>query len=478
MVKSINNKRKNTDNTEYGLYSKIPPQALDMEECVLGALLIEKQAISEIADFITPQMFYVDAHVKIYECIEYLYSSSQPIDLMTITEQLRKNGELEEVGGAYYLSKLTNSVASSANIEYHARIIVQKYMQREAIRISNEVIRDAYEDTVDVFDLIENASTSFMTIEELKGSNIKNLSQIKTKIRKQITTEQPMAKLFKLGLNKLDFISKTFDIVAGFQGTGKTAFVLTVAKNLSEQGWKVGIISMEMSEMMLGSRSIQTDCSINSKKILTSTLNEQEKERIFSLSENKSDENIFVDDSTGLNNRNLVSKVQTFIQKYKVDIIFIDYLQMIDVAEKGVLEVKSNEKLSNRLQTIAKKFDVAIVGLSQLSRTQNGDKPNANSLRGGGFEQAATDIFILYDPFYKEFENLQWNEIQDLSKRGKIEVIYTKGRYTQVSNQYLYFDKPKQLMKGWDDEVPYESILSEFEEQQPTQSKKESFDLF
>ncbi|MFN8296768.1 MAG: DnaB-like helicase C-terminal domain-containing protein [Chitinophagales bacterium] len=473
--------RTKTEDISNLLYGKIPPQARELEEAVLGAILIESDAMFEIADFMNPKVFYVDAHATIYESMEILYNKNHPIDLLTVTEQLRKEAKLEEVGGAYYLSELTNRVASSSSIEYHARLIIQKFIQREVIRICNDGIRQAYDDITDVFDLLDKVSLDIMTIEEIKGSNIKTLNQIKRKIKKELIEDKPLAKLFKLGFDNLDFLSKTFNIIAGYQGTGKTAFILSAAKNLAQQNWRVGILSAEMSEMMLGSRSIQADCSISSKRIITNTISDQEKEEILNIQENSFDDLIFVDDSTDLTHKNIITKVKTFIQKHKVDIIFIDYMQLIEVQEKGVLDVKANEKLSNRLQSIGKKLDISVIGLSQLSRVaEKNEKPTENNLRGGGLEQAASDIFILYDEYWKDHKGIDWKDIP-YGIRGKIEVIYAKGRYTQVSNKFLYFDKPKQTIYDWNDKpefIPYSKATYVQGEDREKQNDGQSFDIF
>lgn len=427
---------------------KIPPQAIDLEEAILGAILLEKNAINEICDILTPQMFYKDTHSMIYECMLYLNSTSNPIDLLTVSEQLRKNSELEKCGGVYYLSLLTDKIASSANIEYHSRIVIQKYMQREIIRISSESIKDAHEDTIDVFDLLDSITTSFMAIDELKGTNIKNLKQIKEKIKKGLLLGEPLAKIIKLGICNLDFLTKTFNIIAGYQGTGKTAFVLSSSINIAKSGQRVGILSAEMSDMMLGARAMQSDTSISSKRIVTNNISGEEKEKIFEVISNDYDELIFVDDSTELTHRNIISKIKSFVQKFKIDIIFVDYMQLVDVSEKNTLDVKGNEKLSNKLQMLAKKLDICIVGLSQLARTEKNEKPTSNSLRGGGLEQAASDIFILYDEYWKENNGKEWKEISH-DIRGKIEVIYAKGRYSEVMSNWIFFDKPKQKMTDW-----------------------------
>ncbi|HRS68473.1 MAG TPA: replicative DNA helicase [Paludibacteraceae bacterium] len=430
--------------------NKIPPQAQDVERYILGACIEEQNTIGRIIDIVSPNMFYSDIHSKIFTAISELFANSIPIDIISIVDKLQRNGDLKKCGGASYISDLTNEVVSTANVEHSAYILVQKFMQREVIRISQEAIKDAYEDTVDVFDLVDNLSLKSMTINELKSSNIKSLTRIKNNIKKGLLSNEPLAKCFNLGINGLDFLSKTFNIVAGYQGTGKTAFIMSASTNIAKNGYRVGILSAEMSEDMLGARALQSDLGISSKRIISNDLSEQEKDSIVNSQEKEYDNNIFVDDSTELNYRNIITKIKTFVQKFRIDIVFVDYMQLIDVTEKGMTDVRGNERLSNRLQVLAKKLDISIIGLSQLARDNSGDRPTAMSIRGGGLEQAASDIFILYDENWKKNNGAKWNDIA-IDERGKIEVIYAKGRYSSVANNYLYFDKPRQKLISWND---------------------------
>ncbi|MCC7318893.1 MAG: replicative DNA helicase, partial [Bacteroidales bacterium] len=147
-------------------HGRVPPQALDLEEVVLGGMMLEKDAVNTVIDILHPEAFYKDAHQKIFNAIKNLFSRSEPIDLLTVTNALRSSGELDIIGGAYYISQLTNRVVSAANIEFHARIILQKFIQRELIRISSDIIKDAYEDTTDVFDLLDKAESGLFSVSE------------------------------------------------------------------------------------------------------------------------------------------------------------------------------------------------------------------------------------------------------------------------------------------------------------------------
>ena len=234
--------RNKTEDISNLLYGKIPPQARELEEAVLGAILIEKDAISYVSDILKTDSFYVDAHATIFRTIQNLFGKSQPIDLLTVTEELRKGAKLEEVGGAFYLSELTNKIASSANVEYHARIIIQKFIQRELIRISNDIIRDSYEDTTDVFDLLDTAEKR---IYEITDKNLRNsvqgigqlvsksILQIDGLINREDGLLEDSVPSGYLELDKMTSGWKATDlvIVAARPSMGKTAFVLNLARN-------------------------------------------------------------------------------------------------------------------------------------------------------------------------------------------------------------------------------------------------------
>lgn len=460
--------RNKTEDISNLLYGKIPPQARELEEAVLGALLIEGHCIEEIIDILKPESFYIDAHATIFRSILSLYERSNPIDLLTVTEDLRRMAKLEETGGAYYLSELTNKIASSANIVYHSRIIVQKFIAREMIRISNDVIRDSYEDTTDVFDLLDTANDKFLSLNNTKPVTVKSVAEIEASIKRSIIEKKPLAKSYKLGLENLDFLSKTFNLIGGYNGTGKTAAMCSISKNLTSQGFKVGIFSIEMSAEMLVARMMQEQNSISAKKMLTDGLSEEEKEMIFN--QNKLSDNIFVDASTDLTNKNINLRAKSFILKYDLDFLWIDFMQMIGMEDSKKLEVRENEIMTKGLQNTAKDLDKCIVGLVQLNSTVNNEKPTYKNIRNGGLSDAASDIILLYDEYFKDYDGWKWNDIP-INNRGKIKGIYAKGRYTGVGNIDLYFNKPKQLMCAWNDK-PYESMLSEMQEEKQPQELK------
>lgn len=450
--------RNKTEDISNLIYGKIPPQARELEEAVLGAILIEKDAFAFISNILTPEYFYVDAHATIFRIMQLLVINSEPIDLLSVTERLRKEAKLEEVGGAFYLSELTNKIASSANVEYHARIIIQKFIQRELIRISNDIIRDSYEDTTDVFDLLDTSLGRIMAIANSGNNNIKSLTQVILKINQSIITDSSIAKIYNYGFCGFDTLTGTFNLIAGLQGTGKTAFLLKCAKGLATQGIATGILSVEMADVMLGARVLQTETGLGSKKIVSGTLTDQEKQIYFNKNhvvinpkenEIQYSDYIFIDECKGLNNQNICIRIRGLVSKYGVKVIFIDYAQLVKKIKKGNSnDVSYNEDLSNDLQQLAKELDISITALSQLAKTS--DKPTINSIRGGGLEQAASDLWILHNENWQQDEGSDWEDIPE-ERRGKILFIDAKGRYSAVKNRYLYFDKPNQDYIDWND---------------------------
>jgi len=233
------------------LYSKIPPQARDLEEAVLGAILIESSCLPSVANILNANSFYVETHATIWNAIISLAQKSEPIDLLTVAERLKFQGKLEEVGGSYYLSELTNKVASSSNVVYHARIVIQKFIQRELIRICNDIIRDAYEDSTDVFDLLDNTDIELSKIKTQIGtSSIKSVLDVINLIKKDIVNP-PEVPLFVPTTLGIKYNYGTVNCIGAKPGTGKTAFMIQSTVGSIFQNITVGIISLELKERLL-----------------------------------------------------------------------------------------------------------------------------------------------------------------------------------------------------------------------------------
>ena len=430
---------------------KLPPQAVDLEEAVLGALMLDKDALTNVIDILQPKSFYKEAHNRIFGAIQRIFQRSEPIDILTVTQDLKKSGELEIVGGAYYISQLTNRVASSANAEFHARIIAQKYIQRELIRISTETIRDAYEDTSDVFDLLDKAEKNLYTIVE---SNIrKNYDKMHTLIGEAIK-EIEAARDQKEGVTgvasgftALDRVTSGWQksdlvIIAARPAMGKTAFVLSIARNAAvEFGKPIAVFSLEMSSLQLVNRLIASESELPAEKLKKGQLEDYEFQQLNAKIGRLSEAPLFIDDTPALTIFELRAKARRLKQQHDISMIVVDYLQLMHAGGDG----KGNREqeistISRSLKSIAKELNIPILALSQLSRaveTRGGDKkPQLSDLReSGAIEQDADMVLFIHRP---EYYNLTEDE-EGNSTQGVAEIIIAKHRNGPTGSVKLRF---------------------------------------
>ncbi len=395
---------------------KMPPQAVDLEEALLGAIMLEKDALTNVIDILKAESFYKDSHNRIYGAIQRLFSRSEPVDILTVTQELKKSGELDLVGGAYYITQLTNRVASAANAEFHARIIAQKYIQRELIRISTDTINDAYEEGSDIFDLLDRAEQNLFGI--VQGNIRKNYDKMSTLIKQAIEQiEKAREKQDGLsgipsGLTSLDRITSGWQnsdlvIIAARPAMGKTAFVLTVARNAAvEFKHPVAVFSLEMSSLQLVTRLISSESELSGDKIKKGQLEEHEFQQLNAKTSKLAEAPLFIDDTPGLSIFELRAKARRLKEQHNIQMIIIDYLQLMTAGNEGrgnrEQEISS---ISRSLKGLAKELNVPVIALSQLSRaveTRGGDKrPQLSDLReSGAIEQDADMVIFLHRPEY------------------------------------------------------------------------------
>lgn len=432
---------------------KLPPQAMELEEAVLGALMIEKDALTSVVDILQPSSFYKEAHQRIYNAILQLFGKSEPIDMLTVTTQLRSNGELEFIGGASYLVKLTNKVNSAANIEFHARIITQSAIKRDMIKIAGEILKDAYEDTTDVFNLLDKIEQNFFEISE---RNIrKNYADASTIMRATIE-ELEKKKNNKDGLTGVASGFTALDrITSGWQNTeltiiaarpamGKTAFVVSAMRNAAvEWGIPVAMFSLEMSATQLMLRLISAEAEIDSNKLRKGKLENHEWVQLHQKIKNLSSAPIYIDDTPALSILEMRAKCRRLKAQFDIGLVIIDYLQLM-TAESGGGGKGNREQeiaaISRAMKNLAKEINVPVIALSQLSRaveTRGGDKrPQLSDLReSGSIEQDADMVMFLYRPeYYKITQDEQGN-----STEGVGEVIIAKNRSGDVDTVKLKF---------------------------------------
>ncbi|MBU1719481.1 MAG: replicative DNA helicase, partial [Bacteroidetes bacterium] len=318
---------------------KLPPQATDLEEAVLGALMLEKDALTQTIEIISPGAFYKETHQKIFTAIKNLFGKSEPVDMLTVTNELRRTGELEEIGGAYYIAQLTSRVASAANVEYHSRIIMQKFLQRELIRISTEIISDAYDDTTDVFELLDKAERNLFEVTE---TNIRRREQdmaeiIKKAIEQVETASRQEGNLSGIpsGFAELDKVTAGWQksdlvIIAARPGMGKTAFVLSMARNIAVDFEKpVAFFSLEMSATQLVTRLISSESEIEQDTLRKGTLSKEQWNKLHSRIRQLTEAPIFIDDTPALSIFELRAKCRRMKAQHDIQLVVVDYLQLM-----------------------------------------------------------------------------------------------------------------------------------------------------
>lgn len=418
---STRNRKPDITNLVYG---KVPPQAPELEEAVLGAIMLEKDKLAEVLEIIQSEdCFYVDAHQKIYAGIRRLFDKGMPVDLLTVTEELRKSNELEIVGGAYYLTRLTMSVVSSAHVEAHARIVMEKFIQRELIRISGLVISDAYEDSADVFDLLDKAESNLYEITDkhlrknftsLKDVLVRTVHEIEeAKNKKDDLTGVPSGyvPLDKLtsGWQKTDLI-----ILAARPAVGKTAFTLNLALNAamnSSKPFPVAFFSLEMGAGQLVKRLLAAVTEVRMDAITKGRMQEHEFVQMTQRMNKLAQAPIFLDDQAALNIFELRAKARRLKQKHDIQLIIIDYLQLMQGSvNNGGNREQEISKISRDLKQLAKELEIPIIALSQLNRSVESRKeskvPQLSDLReSGAIEQDADMVMFLYRPEYYGINN-------------------------------------------------------------------------
>lgn len=420
---------------------KLPPQAMDLEEAVLGALMIDADALNAVIDILKPDSFYKEAHAQIFTAITELFQKGQPVDLLTVTHALRKSGTIELVGGPLFISQLTNRVASSANVETHARIIAQKFIQRELIRISNEVIRDAYDETSDVFDLLDKAENNLFQVAE--GNIRKNYDKMSSLIKnamdqiEQARQNTSGVSGVPTGFNGLDKVTGGWQrsdmiIVAARPGMGKTAFVLSMARNMAvDFQVPVAVFSLEMSSLQLVQRLIASETEIDSEKLRKGNLEDHEFHQLHQRISRISDAPIFIDDTPALSVFELRAKCRRLKAQHGIQCVIIDYLQLMTAGGDSKIGNREQEisTISRSIKQIAKELDIPVIALSQLSRqveSRAGDKrPQLSDLReSGAIEQDADIVSFIYRPEYYGMETTSSGQ----STAGLAEIIIAKHR--------------------------------------------------
>lgn len=434
-------------------FGHLQPQATDVERVVLGALMIDKDAFTVVSELIRPATFYEVRHQKIYEAIQSLNLHEKPVDIMTVAEELRRQGTLEDVGGPSYIVELSSNVASSAHIEYHAHILKQKFLARQLIQFASMIETDAFDETVDVDVLMQKAEGALFEISQ------KNLLQDYVQIDSVV--EQAHQLLLKAANNKgsltgvpsgfhdLDKITAGWQasdlvIIAGRPAMGKTSFALSIAKNIAiDQRKSVAFFSLEMNNVQLVNRLISNVCSVPGNKLLNGQLSPDEWERFDSNIRKMQGAPIYLDDTPGLSIFELRTKARRLVREHNIEILMIDYLQLMNA--NGMRFNSRQEEvstISRSLKSLAKELNIPVLALSQLSRAveqregPEGKRPQLSDLReSGAIEQDADMVLFVHRPEY--YRILQDEKGNDL--RGMAQVIIAKHRKGSTGDVLLNF---------------------------------------
>lgn len=490
--------RRKSSTPELGtlMFGKLPPQAKDLEEAVLGAIMLEKTAVDIAMEHLKPECFYVEAHQKIFGAMKDLQQKNYPIDLLTVVEELKAREELEVVGGAFYITKLTNAVVSSAHIEVHSRIILQKFIQRELIRISGEIIGDAYEDSTDVFDLLDVSESKLFEIannylrsetEEIGDVLVNTLTRISELRERQdeitgVPTGYPALDHLTYGWQPGDLI-----ILAARPSMGKTAFALNLARNASLHATKqtsVAVFSLEMSASQLVQRILSAESEVRLEQIARGKLNDYEMEQLTSKGINAlAKAPIFIDDTPALNIFELRAKCRRLKNQHNIGLVFIDYLQLMSGSGENRNSNREQEisRISRDLKGLAKELQIPIVALSQLSREveKRKDKnflPQLSDLReSGAIEQDADIVMFLYRPEYHDvLQDEHGNSTKGLSvlrvakhRNGQLDSINFRSVLeiqkfipwvSEDSSEKLFIQKSSSMNDGrFDEESPFDT---------------------
>ena len=432
-------------------HGKIPPQALDLEEAVLGAMMLENDRLAEVIEILKPEVFYKENHQIIFLAIQRLFGQNEPVDILTVTEELRKSGELDIAGGPYFITMLTNRVASTANIEFHSRIILQKFIQRELIRVSSEIIKDAYEDTTDVFDLLDKAENGLFAISEGSiGKSYMDMQSIISEAIKEIAAgrnQQGKLRGVGSGFTELDRITSGWQksdliIIASRPGMGKTAFALTMARNAAIDFKKpVAVFSLEMSSIQLVTRLMSSETEIAQDKLRKGAMEVHEWAQLNARITSLIDAPLFIDDTAALSIFDLRAKCRRLKAHHDVQLIIVDYLQLM----QGNQDTRGNREqeissISRALKSLAKELNVPVIALSQLSRAsekrEKAAKPILSDLReSGSIEQDADMVMFIYRP---EYYKIDVDENGD-SMSGVADVIIAKNRNGPLKDVRIRF---------------------------------------
>ncbi len=475
MAKKFTDKNDNRSNELISFLSEErglkPPQAIELEEAIIGAIMIERDAIHEVTDILKPESFYKESHRLIFESVMELHARMEPIDLYTVGNRLAAKKQLEIIGGAIYLAELTERVGSASHLVSHSKIVAQKYMQRELIRAATEIQKTSFDDTVDVDDLIDIAESEIFKVSE---------GHIKKDVRKSYDIVKDALNIIEAasknteglsgvptGLHELDEVTSGWQnsdliIIAARPAMGKTAFVLSMARNAAiDFKMPIAVFSLEMQDVQLITRLIVGESHISGTKIKTGQLSPMEWKHLQESIRQLSEAPLYIDDTPALSIFEFRSKARRLKVQYDIKMIIVDYLQLMT----GPADARGNREqevsaISRSLKAIAKELNVPIIALSQLSRSveqRGGNKrPQLSDLReSGAIEQDADIVSFIHRP---EYYGIKTDEDGLEYPEGTAEIIIAKHRNGGLKDVRLRFVPERMRFENFSD-IPVASAV-------------------
>ncbi len=415
----------------------IPPHSSDAEAAVLGAMLVNSEAVPKVLEILTAECFYHGRHVLMFKAIQTMFERGVTVDLVSLTDQLLRDGTLETIGGMHTLTDLSMRSVSSANVEHHARIVLERYLKRQLIRVAGEIISDCYDDTTDALDEVDRAEQRIFEVAEkrLRRSYTSMHSLTKEAISKILAvagSEGAGVTGVPTGFQGLDQILSGLQpsdlvIMAARPSMGKTAFALTVARNAASEGKAVGIFSLEMSAQQLVLRLIAADAGVNLQALRSGHLSREQVHELVTKVDDLIAAKIYIDDSAGLTPVEFRAKCRRMKVEHKIDLVIVDYLQLMH-APKAESREREISMISHTLKAVAKELNIPVVALSQLNRTLEAradKKPMLSDLReSGSIEQDADVVMFIHRPEYYKIEKFE----DGTDTRGVAEIIIGKQR--------------------------------------------------
>ncbi len=451
---------------------RLTPRDTDVEAAVLGALMIEKDAYTNVCDLLKPESFYDPAHQKVYEAIQTLGASQQPIDLLTVTQQLRLNGTLDEIGGPAFVVQLTSNVTSAAHVEFHARIVAQKYLSRELISFAAQIENHAFDESIDVDDLLQEAEGKLF---EISQRNVKkDVTQIDPVITAALDQIQAASNRtsglsgLQTGFHELDKVTSGWQnsdliIIAARPAMGKTAFVLSMAKNMAvNYNIPIAVFSLEMSNLQLVNRLISNVCELPGEKIKSGQLSTLEWDQLMARIKHLTGAQLFIDDTASLSVFELRTKARRLVREHNIKMIIIDYLQLMNASG---MKFGSREQevsmISRSLKQLAKELNIPIIALSQLSRQvenrSDNKRPQLSDLReSGAIEQDADIVCFIHRPEYYYHSD---TDPSGKDIRGLAEFIIAKHRSGSVKDVNMRFRAQFARFENWLEDSSGEPIV-------------------